>query len=362
MAVINLCGVMLREDSCFSLGTESLARLTQEAYNHPNISALVKVISSGGGQVNGTEHYASVLGASPKPVVTFVKDMMASAAYWVGSKAQHIMLESKTAMIGSIGTQFEMDDNTDYLASIGKRRVRVKATASSDKNAATEQALSGNYAPLREQMLDPLNDVFLSSVRAARPNVAEDALTGKMYVGQAAIDAGLADSFGTLQEAIALAKELADTSKVQQSKTDMNLFGKKFAALTALATASAITAEQLSAANAELEANGITGATLVSAEELTALNSENGELRTQLEAAQQELANSATAATDAANRISQLEADLQEAEQKIATYGSQPGATPTAPVADGNDLAEEKPNAERPADPEAEAISQFKIK
>jgi ClpP class serine protease len=337
VAIINLSGPMMREDGCFSYGTETLARMTQEAYSHPNISALVKVISSGGGQVNGTEQYAAVLAASPKPVVTYVKGMMASAAYWVGSKAQHIMLEGRTAMVGSIGTQFMLQDQSARLAAAGVKLHIIRATNSPDKNESTEQASKGNYAPIREEQIDPLNNVFHEDVKAARPDISQDALTGKMFVGQAAIDAGMADSFGTLQDAIDMALELATTSKSNLSNSNNPMFGKnKFAALAALASVEAISADQLQAANAELEAAGIS-LTLVSAsdlsnlnaasEKLEGLNSENATLRSNIET----LNSSNTA----------LEKDLQDMTAEVTRLKALPGATHTDPKAEGSEITEE---------------------
>lgn len=355
VAIINLSGVMMREDSCFSYGTETLAAATKAAYEHPNIAAIVKVVATGGGSVDGTETYAQVYGASPKPKVTFVKGLIASAGYWVGSQGDHIMLEGKTTMVGSIGTQIELTDRSQ-----GQTRHLIRATESKDKNEDYQQAFAGNYEPIRVHVLDPLNSVFLQEVKAARKgklDLEKNPLTGKMYVGQDAIDMGLADSFGTLEDAINLALELASKSENANQTHNLNqntMFGKnKFTAVAALVGLAAVTAEQVTAANDELEEKGITAAALISAEEYNALKAKAD----QVEGLTQQVADLKAAKETAEGKASTLETNLKAAQDLAASYGSQPGATPTTPATTGNELTEEVKQAE--LDEEAKAYVQI---
>lgn len=266
VAVIGILGAMMREDNCGTPGTQTLAALTDQAYDHPNIVGLVKLVNSGGGTVDGTEVYARTVGKAPKPVVTFVQGMMASAAYWVGSKANYIMLEGRTSMVGSIGTQISLTDRSAYLEKLGFKQRTFRATESTEKNSDIEEALKGNGGPITEHMLDPLNSVFLSEVREARNLPETKKLNGKMFVGQAAIDEGLADGFGSLEDAIQMVLDLAQGTDPQEiSKTQSNtMFGRKpkaaasFPKMTALAAlpAAQITDQLVAEANEELEAAG----------------------------------------------------------------------------------------------------------
>lgn len=75
-----------------------------------------------------------------------------------------------------------------------------------------------------EGILDPSNEVFLEDVAKYRPGIKEEALTGEVYRGQAAIDVGLADRFGTLKSAIIRAAELSENrnSKSNSNSQQMN--------------------------------------------------------------------------------------------------------------------------------------------
>ncbi|WP_299755267.1 S49 family peptidase [uncultured Pontibacter sp.] len=350
VAVINLDGVMMREDSCFYYGTETLAAATKAAFEHPNIVALVKVVNTGGGTVDGTEAYAQVYGSSPKPTVTYVKGMMCSAGAWVGLKGKHVMLEGRTTMVGSIGTQIELrkyknDQMESHL---------IRATESKDKNEVYQQALKGNYEPIITKLLDPLNSVFLQQVKEVRGeklNMEKNPLTGEVYVGQEIIDRGLADSFGTLDDAINLALELAGATSTSKSSSNLNqnhMFGKnKFTAIGALAGLTAVTGEQITAANDELEEKGITAAALISAEDYSALKAKADQADT-LSAENTTLKQGKEAAE---TNVTKLTGELKTAQDLAASYGKQPGATPTTPAPKGQELEDE--NEEEEVDAEA---------
>lgn len=351
VAIINLEGVMMREDSCFSYGTETLAQVTKAAYEHPNIAAIVKIVRSGGGAVDGTEVYASAYGTGTKPSVTFVKGIMASAAAWVGLKGSHVMLEGRTTIVGSIGTQIELRRfKSDFIESH-----LIRATESKNKNEDFQQALKGNYEPIIRHQLDPLNSVFLQEVKAARPNIDLEKypLDGSIHVGQAAIDAGLADSFGTLDDAIALALSLANPSENQNSNPNMkHLFKDPFKAVQALAKVEAPSEEQMDAANAALKEAGITKAALITEADYSALQ-EKAEKAEELETANASLKQEKEAAE---KKTTQLEQDLKASQDEVARLGKQPGDTPTTPKATGNELEGEGKETEE-TDAEASHFS-----
>ena len=77
-----------------------------------------------------------------------------------------------------------------------------------------EEAINGNTEPLKTELLDPINEVFLKSVTEARGaklstftsvsgnNVVSEVLSGKTYIGNKAIEVGLADQIGELQDVV----------------------------------------------------------------------------------------------------------------------------------------------------------------
>jgi ClpP class serine protease len=111
-----------------------------------------------------------------KPVYALVKKggMAGSAAYGIISRANKIYSESEMNIVGSLGTMIEF---SGYAAGAklpdGEKIVRVYATKSVNKNKAIEEALNNdNYELLINEMLDPINEVFLGGIIADRPQLA----------------------------------------------------------------------------------------------------------------------------------------------------------------------------------------------
>jgi ClpP class serine protease len=275
IAVHNVAGVMMPEDSWYAVGTRTIGQRIQQADAHPSIVGHVGVWNTPGGSTMGLENFAGVISGTQKPFVSHVQQAC-SAGYWGASGGNWMMLAGQTAMCGSIGTMAQFMDFTKYFKNLGIDMITVNATKSTNKNASYQAAVDGNPEPLRAEILDPLNEVFLSTVTTNRGDkIPAKQLTlvtsGQVFVGQANIDNGLADSIGTLDDAIALAAQLADeadstdtSSSTNNSMT--NLFAKKLTlgtAAHALVAAETITEEQLTAANSELAAANVTGAKFI---------------------------------------------------------------------------------------------------
>lgn len=339
VAVTVVNGVMMPYDDYdwdagYVPGTRTLAARIQQADAHPNIVAHVGLFATPGGSVMGLEHFADIIAGTEKPFVSFV-EMMCSAGFWAGSGANKTVV-ARTGIAGSIGTKWDGLDMSGYLAKLGLVQVTVTATDSTDKTKAFDEALKGKPALLRSQMLDPLNDEFLKTVRANCPDVVDDALTGKVFVGQACVEAGLAHLVGSLQDAIQLAFDLANQSgpvaadttaslspsPSTTSHTTMGLFSKNttasLAAVAALSGKTGLTATDTKAANEELVAAGITDAAIITQAEYTDLTARAG----RADAAEK------TVATLTADNT-KLTADLTASQAEVTRLGALGGAQPT---------------------------------
>ncbi len=280
VAVITVAGPMSPDDNCGSPGTETLGQRIQDADQHPNIGSIVLRLNTPGGAVDGLEQFAGIVGATAKPIVSFVQKA-ASAGYWTASQSDLIVLSGKTAGVGSIGTMASLRDFSKMDEARGIKSHDITATASKHKNAAYFAALQGDYAPLRAETLDPLNNAFLAAVEERRgaslpAKQKDEVLGGKMYYGQAGIDNGLADEMGDFNYAVRRASELAAAQQSGPnpvSPTSQNTMFGKFRPISALAglMASAVTAELVAAANDSLAAENVKGVKLVHADQLSEL-------------------------------------------------------------------------------------------
>lgn len=110
-AIVNVKGPMLNADlpdwlsEALGLTTyPSLQRQFAALMADDNVERVVLDVNSGGGHVSGLHETVQMLKqlAAAKPVETYAGDMMASAAYWLGSIGSRITA-SEMAAIGSIG-------------------------------------------------------------------------------------------------------------------------------------------------------------------------------------------------------------------------------------------------------------------
>jgi protease-4 len=222
VALINLQGAVMKYDYCGAPGTQSLMNMIDQVNAMPNVKAIILQIDSPGGAVDGTQQLADKIKNSKKPVVAFVNGMMASAAMWFGSSASYRIASSNTDFIGSIGTLCTWDDFSEQDALNGIKVHEVYATASTEKNLEFREASGAepNYQPLIENILDPINNEFISTLKSNMPKVNEAVFTGKIYIAKTALEMGLIDKIGTLQDAINHALSLASKSKTNmETKT-----------------------------------------------------------------------------------------------------------------------------------------------
>lgn len=210
--VQHIHGIMTKDDGyCGEMGTLSIAENLHRAGNDPNIAAIVLDISSPGGEAAGLDTLWSTTRAIEKPVLAYVNEMALSGGYYAASGADEVWLSGKAAQVGSIGTVLEYYDFTRRMQEQGIDPVSITATKSTEKRALNfRQPKEADMALIRERMLDPINEVFLASVREGRPNVKDEALKGRVFHGDSAITHGLAEGYTTLHKVVARAMDLTN--------------------------------------------------------------------------------------------------------------------------------------------------------
>lgn len=203
VAIIPICGPLMKSDFCGELGTASLKQLTQMASISDSVKTIIFLIDSPGGTVDGTKAFADVIKACPKQTIAFADGLMCSAAYWIGSSCDRVYASTELDTVGSIGTMSTLWDDTKQLEAKGIVVREYYASASTDKNKVIQDALDGDGKKLITEILDPMNDVFMATVKSNRAGkIKSDALSGKTYMGQKAIDAGLIDGIMPFEQLI----------------------------------------------------------------------------------------------------------------------------------------------------------------
>lgn len=198
IAIIDINGVIEKHDQyCGPAGMITKSRILERCYNINNIKGIVLNIESGGGSGTAMRLISETIVKRNKPMVAFVSDFAASAAYGIASGADIIVANSDYARVGSIGTYMTIASYEEKLKKEGIQLVEVYATASKDKNKDYYDALKGDTKAI-QKTADTFNEMFLSMVETNREGklTADRSVwgTGKMYFAPEALELGLIDN------------------------------------------------------------------------------------------------------------------------------------------------------------------------
>lgn len=207
IAVLGIDGLIAPKANLFTqisggASAQLLTRQVEAAMADSRVKGLVLAIDSPGGSVFGTPELAAAVrrAGQIKPVATVSDAAIASAAYWVGSAANALYLSGPTVEAGSIGVYSRMSLGQSQPGVMEFVRGKYK------RSSINGQAPSAEYMADFENKLDHLYSVFVEAVSEQRgapvDAVLETMADGRVFIGQRAIDAGLADGFATVDELV----------------------------------------------------------------------------------------------------------------------------------------------------------------
>lgn len=204
VAIIPVMGTMSRYGDFCGWGTEDIGGWLLEAYADDSVSAIVLEINSPGGSVDGTELLGEIINQRNKPVIAYVTGMAASAAYWIASQCDEIIMETAiSSEVGSLGVLATHIDASAYYEKEGYKITIVRAEGSEDKALfnSVEPGTPELFEAVRAEM-KPIRDRFIEVVTTARPDIDKSVFNAHMYNGKTAIKLKMADRIGFLGDAV----------------------------------------------------------------------------------------------------------------------------------------------------------------
>lgn len=190
---------------------ESLAADHAHAMQNPDVNRLLYDFDTGGGEANGLFDTVDRIKATrgQKPVVAMVNEDALSAGYALASAADEIVI-TRTGSAGSIGvvaTHRSMEKANE------KRGVVMTHIFAGDHkvDGSPHFALSESAKATFQQDVDTIYALFVETVagnRGLSPQAVRDT-QARIYMGQSAIDVGLADRISTPSAELANQIELA---------------------------------------------------------------------------------------------------------------------------------------------------------
>ncbi len=195
------------------IGGDSLSQLIRKARTDSNINALVLRIVSGGGSVFASEVIRQEIleyKKTGKPLVVSMGAMAASGGYWIAADADKI-LASPVTLTGSIGIFAAIPTFENTLSDLGVYSDGVGTTS-----LAAALDISRPLSPLLKETIDiSLHhgyEQFLNIVsngRSINHNELPQLAEGRVFDGKKAMELGLVDKLGNLEDAIDSAAKLA---------------------------------------------------------------------------------------------------------------------------------------------------------
>lgn len=194
--------------SHYYFSTKQLEQDLKEADANPQISAHLLHVNSSGGEAWYLDRLSETLDSLQKPVYTLCENCMCSAAYHIGCHGKQVYAVTQNDLVGCIGTMTSFHDYEGWYEQMGIKLVEAKATNSTLKNKIIDDLIDGKPEQFVHEILDPLNDQFLTDVRSHRKQLADaDAdnpvLRGEVYYASRGQEMGLVDGLRTLPEVIA---------------------------------------------------------------------------------------------------------------------------------------------------------------
>jgi protease-4 len=214
VAVITATGSILPGDQPpGAIGGDSLARLIRGAADEEDVKAIVLRVNSGGGSLFASEVIRQqVLYAKEQglPVVISMGAVAASGGYYIAAQADEIWA-TPGSITGSIGVFAAFPTFEQLLARLGVHTDGVGTTDLAG-SMRSDRDLNPDLVDALNNTIEFAYDSFLGIVAQGR-GMAVDAVDpvaqGRVWSAADALDKGLVDKLGSLQEAIESAAALA---------------------------------------------------------------------------------------------------------------------------------------------------------
>ncbi len=202
-------------------GSDGIVEMLKDAHENEDTKAIVLRVNSPGGSVVASDYIRwEIEKAQEKgiPVVVSMGSLAASGGYWVSSLADKIYAENDTitGSIGVYGTLFSVEKIYDWLG------IGIDGY-STTKWGAFDMMRQDWPVEIEDLVRSGINSVYVkfttqTSIDRDIPlEVVKEIAKGRVYSGERALEIGLVDEIGNLEDALAYAATLAE---VEEFKVD----------------------------------------------------------------------------------------------------------------------------------------------
>src|SRR6266478_4522484 len=197
-----------------TIGSDSLVKTINEARDDKSIKAIVLRVDSPGGSGLASDIIWQAIESAKakKPVVVSMSDVAASGGYYIACNANKIVAEPSTitGSIGVLGGKPVMKGLYDWLGITNEYVLRGK---NAGMFRETEKFSDSERKKFEDLVKGTYYEEFLPKVAKGRGKSTDeiDKLgQGRVWTGQQGKERGLVDEYGGLDQAIEIAKQLAN--------------------------------------------------------------------------------------------------------------------------------------------------------
>ena len=212
IAVIYAEGEIVDGDAMEQVAGDRFAEIIQKVRKDEDVKAVVLRVNSPGGSVLASEKIKAQIDSLKVPVIASYGDYAASGGYWISAGCDYIYADAST-ITGSIGVFSMIPD----LKKTVNEKLHINIT-SVTTNKHTDmydmmRPLDGQEVAQMQASVEQIYDRFTKIVADGRKMTVEDVdaiAQGRVWSGIQALEIGLVDSIGTLEDAILHAAMMVD--------------------------------------------------------------------------------------------------------------------------------------------------------
>jgi protease-4 len=218
IAILRVKGVIQDTGDLIPVSTESynhrsFLKQLEDAFENPEIKAIVLAVNSpGGGVYESDEIYQKITKLKEKyskPLVVYMENMAASGGYYISVPADKIVANRYT-ITGSIGVIMATYNLSELADKIGIEEVVIKSGKNKDIMSPMRD-MTKEERQILQGMIDEYYGYFVDVVAEGRNMEREKVIEiadGRIYTATQAKSLGLVDELGDLDKAIATAGEM----------------------------------------------------------------------------------------------------------------------------------------------------------
>jgi signal peptide peptidase SppA len=207
VAIVPIRGPLMQHEQPWFDSYESIVDRVALALRTSPMAVVLSISSPGGcvaGLFEACDSIRSMCSRAGVQLHAYVDGMAASAGYALAAACDSVTSPA-TGIAGSIGVVASVVDASEQLAKEGVK-VRLITSGARKGDGDSSQPMTDEAVLAMQSQVDAMASQFFEHVAARRSMSASDVagLEAAVYTGSSAIDAGLVDRIGTLDELVGL--------------------------------------------------------------------------------------------------------------------------------------------------------------